>query len=162
MKKITDYLLVIVMLFALQSCSNNDEPKHVDPVRLSGEWYLTNIRGWQYDDAHKHKSEFNKTFNFNGQGVPVGNNRIDASKVKFSVNSFDSERDLYYIDITTYYWNLYGEEWTFNESGEVKLKGNQLINGTMKASITKLTDTTLTTYQKNDDGETYITYTKLL
>ena len=38
MKKIIDYLLMVVMLFALQSCSNDDEPKHVDPENLSGEW----------------------------------------------------------------------------------------------------------------------------
>ncbi|MDE7397705.1 MAG: hypothetical protein K2M98_08270 [Muribaculum sp.] len=162
MKKIADYLLVVVMLFALQSCSNDDEPKHVDPYRISGEWYITNIRGWQYDDdAHKHKSEFNKTYNFNGQGIPVGDNMIDALKVKFSVNRFDSENDFYYIGVSTYYWSLYGTEWKFNESGEVRLQGNQLINGTLKASITKLTDTTMTTYQKDDDGEPHITYTKL-
>lgn len=31
----------------------------------------------------------------------------------------------------------------------------------MKATIKKLTDTNMTTYQKDQDGETYITYTKL-
>lgn len=163
MKKITDYLLVVVMLFALPSCSDDDEPKHVDPERITGEWYLTNIRGWEYnDDAHKHKTEFNKTYNFDGRGIPVGSNMIDAQKVKLSVASFDSEASFYHLTITSFYWNLSGQDWKFNKSGYVKLQGNQIINGTMKVSITKLTDTTMITYQKDEDGETYITYTKLL
>lgn len=162
MKKIIDYLLVVVMLFALQGCSNDDEPKHVDPARLSGEWYITNIRGWEYvDDAHNNKSEFNEIFNFNGQGIPVGDNAIDAQKVNFTVGRFDSENGSYHIDIDTYYWSAYGKEWKFDQSGEVMLKDNQFIDGTMKATITKLTDTDMTTYQKDQDGETYITYTKL-
>ncbi len=143
-------------------CSHDDEPKHVDPERLSGEWYITNIRGWEYvDDDHKHKSEFNETFNFNGLGTPVGDNIIDAQKGNFSISRFDSENGIYYIEITSYYWSMSHQEWMFNQSGEVKLKDNQLIDGTMKVSITKLTDTTMTTYQKNEDGETFITYTRL-
>lgn len=162
MNKITDYLLVVVMLFALQSCSNGDEPKHVDADHISGEWYITNIRGWEYvDDAHTKKSEFNKIFDFNGQGIPVSTNAIDARKVNISVSQFDSESGSYYIDIKSYYWSISGQEWKFNQFGEVKLKDNQFIDGTMKATITKLTDTNMTTYQKNQDGETYITFTKL-
>lgn len=62
MKKITDYLLVVVMLFALQACSDDDEPKHVDPARISGNWYITNIRGWEYvgdgdNDGHRMSDE---------------------------------------------------------------------------------------------------------
>lgn len=34
-------------------------------------------------------------------------------------------------------------------------------DGTMKVTISKLTETTMTTYQKDEDGETYITYTRL-
>ncbi len=161
MNKFLFPILLIACLF-VTACSDDDEPKHVDPERLSGEWYITNIRGWEYDDdAHKHKSEFNETFNFNGQGIPVGDNIIDAQKGNFSVNRFDSESGSYYIEITSYYWSMSHQEWMFNQSGEVKLKDNQLIDGTMKVSITKLTDTTMTTYQKNEDGETFITYTRL-
>ena len=157
MKKIVDYLLVVVMLFALQSCSNDDEPKHVDPEHLSGEWYLTNIRGWEYDDdAHNKKSEFNETFIFDGKGIPVSDNAIDAHKINISIAGAD------YMNITDYYWDVYDKEWKFNEAGEVKLKDNQLIDGTMKVTITRLSDTSMTTYQKDEDGETYITYTKLL
>ena len=151
MKKLIDYLLVVVMLFALQSCSNDDEPKHVDPEHLLGEWYLTNIRGWEYvDDAHN-KSEFNETFNFNGKGIPVGDNAIDAHKIYISIAGPG------YMNITDYYWSVYNKEWKFNQSGEVKLKDNELIDGTLKVTITKLSDTKMTTYQKDDDGETYIT-----
>lgn len=162
MKKITDYLLVVVMLFALQGCSDDDEPKHVDPARISGDWYITNIRGWEYtDDAHNKKSEFNETFNFNGQGIPVGDNAIDAHKVNIECGSFDSDNDFYNIGISSYYWSISIQDWKFNQYGEVRLKGNKLIDGTMEATITKLTDTDMTTYQKDQDGETYITYTKL-
>ncbi|MFA4054073.1 MAG: hypothetical protein K1V73_07220, partial [Duncaniella muris] len=63
--------------------------------------------------------------------------------------------------IISYYWSASSREWKFNQSGEVRLKGNQFIDGTMKATIKKLTDTNMTTYQKDQDGETYITYTKL-
>lgn len=163
MKKIIDYLLVVVMIFALQGCSKDDEPKHVDPERLAGEWYLTNIRGWEYkNDAHDKKSEFYETFNFNGQGVPVGSNMIDAQKVRLSVNWFDSESGCSKLTVTSFNWSLSDQDWRFNGSGNVTLKGDQLIDGTMKATITKLTETNMTTYQKDEDGETYITYTKLL
>lgn len=161
MKRIADYLLVAVMVFALQSCSNDDELTHVDPELITGEWYLTNIKGWEYDDAHKQKYEFNETFNFNRQGIPVGDNMIDAQKAKFTVISSGSE-DFYNIGITTYYWSLSSAEWKFNDYGEIILQGNRFINGTMEASITKLSDTTMTTYQKDEDGETFITFTKLL
>lgn len=161
MKKITDYLLIVVMLFALQSCSNEDEPKHIDPELISGVWYMTNIRGWEYDDAHKNKSEFNETYNFNGQGVPVGSNAIDAQKVKITLAGFNSEAGHYYLSVDSYYWSPSGQRWVFDESGEIRLKGNQLIDGTMKATIIKLTDSSMTTYQKDEDGETYITYTRL-
>ena len=66
------------------------------------------------------------------------------------------------MNITYYYWSVYNKEWKFNQSGEVKLKDNELIDGTLKVTITKLSDTNMTTYQKDEDGETYITYTKLL
>ena len=69
---------------------------------------------------------------------------------------------LKYEEITSFYWDVYDKEWKFNETGEVELKDNQLIDGTMKVTITKLSDTNMTTYQKDEDGETYITYTKLL
>ncbi|MDE6578882.1 MAG: hypothetical protein K2J82_10625 [Muribaculaceae bacterium] len=161
MKKIIDYLLVVVIFCALQSCSK-DEPKHIDPERLSGEWFLTNIRGWEYDnDAHDKKYEFNETFNFNGQGIPVGSNTIDAQKVRFSVDSFDSESGSAQLTITSFYWSLYDQEWKFDDSGTITLKGDQLIDGTMKATIIKLTEANMTIYQKDEDGETYITYTKL-
>ena len=157
MKIRIDYLLLVVMLFALQSCSNDDEPKHVDPEYLSGEWYLTNIRGWEYDDdAHNKKSEFNETFIFDGKGIPVSDNAIDAHKINISIAGAD------YMNITDYYWDVYDKEWKYNETGEVKLKDNQLIDGTMKVTITRLSDTNMTTYQKDEDGETYIIYTKLL
>ena len=162
MKKITDYLLVVVMLFALQAYSDDDEPKHVDPARISGNWYITNIRGWEYvGDAQDEKYEFDETFDFNGQGIPVGDNIIDAQKVDIEVGSFDSGTESYNIEIISYYWSASSREWKFNQSGEVRLKGNQFIDGTMKATIKKLTDTNMTTYQKDQDGETYITYTKL-
>ena len=162
MKKITDYMLVVVMLFALQGCSNDDEPKHIDPTHLSGEWYITNIRGWEYvDDAHTKKSEFNETFDFNGQGIPVSDNAIEAQKAYFEVGSFNQESGSYNINIISYYWSASVKEWKFNQSGEVRLKDNELIDGTMKATITKLTDTNMTTYQIDEDGETYITYTRL-
>ena len=163
MKKVTDYLLVVVMLFALQGCSKDDEPKHFDPERISGEWYITNVRGWEYvDDEHTKKSEFNETFDFNGKGVPVGENAINAQKGYFRVGWFDSESGSYYIEITSYYWIVSDKYWRIKQSGEVRLKDNQLIDGTMKVTITKLTDTNMTTYQKNQYGETYITYSKQL
>ena len=102
LKKIIDYLLVVVMLFALQSCSNDDEPKHVDPENLTGEWYLTNIRGWEYvDDAHNKKSEFNETFNFNGKGIPVSDNAINAQKIYMSIVC--PGYNLYHSVMTTFY-----------------------------------------------------------
>lgn len=161
MKKITDFLLVVVMLFALQSCSNDDEPNQIDPAHILGEWYMTNIRGWEYDSKNQNKSEFNETFNFNGQGIPVGGNIIDAQKIRISQDSFDSETDTYFLTITSFYWDIYTQDWVFNESGTVKLKGNQLIDGTLKVSITELTDDSMNTYQKDEDGETYVTYNKL-
>lgn len=92
----------------------------------------------------------------------MGDNAIDAQKAIIRVVSFNQESGFYNIQILSYYWSLSSQEWQFHQSGEVKLKGNELIDGTMKASITKLTDTDMTTYQKDQDGETYITYTKLL
>ena len=48
-----------------------------------------------------------------------------------------------------------------DETGTVTLQGNQLIYGTMRVTITKLSSTEMTTYQKDEDGETYVTYTRL-
>ena len=156
MKKVADYLLVIVMLLVLQACSNDDEPKYIDPVRITGEWYITNVRGWEYvDDAHNKKSKFNETYNFIVKCIPVSYNAIDALKINISIAGAGN------MNITSYYWDVYDKEWKFNESGEVKLKDNQLIDGTMKVTIIKLSDINMTTYQKDEDGETYITYTRL-
>lgn len=145
----------------MTACSKDDAPKHVNPERIVGEWYITNVSGWEYrDDAHNSKSEFNETFNFNGQGIPV-DNIADAQKVRFTEASVDTQLGIYYLEITGYYWDLSYRDWVVNQQGTVKLQGNQLVDGTMKVSITKLTDTTMTTYRKDRDGETFITYTRL-
>lgn len=151
-------LLACVLITA---CGDDDDLKYINPDRLSGVWYLTNIRGWEYDDdAHHNKSHFNETYNYNGQGIPV-DNILDAQKVDITVTTYDEQLGIYFLNIYSYYWSTYNREWAVNQRGSIKLQGNQLIDGTMKATITKLTDTTLTTYQKDDEGETYITYTRL-
>lgn len=161
MKRITDYLLMLVMLLALPSCSD-DEPAYINPETIYGEWYVTNIKGWEYDeDASNGKYEFNETFNFNGAGTPVGDNIENAQKIIISYSGINLDSDVQYLSITNYYWSLSNREWIHVERGEVKLQGNQLIDGTMKVTISKLTETTMTTYQKDEDGETYITYTRL-
>lgn len=153
---------MLVMLLALPSCSDDDEPKDINPETIYGEWYLTNIRGWEYDvDASNGKYEFNETFNYNGKGTPVGDNLEDAQKIIVSVAGLDTESGIHYLSVADYYWDLFNREWVYDEKVDVRLQGNQLIDGTMKVTITKLTDTTMTTYQKDEDGETYITYTRL-
>lgn len=158
------------MSFALPSCSDDDEPNHIDPQSISGEWYVTNVRGWEYDeDAKGGKSEFNETFNFNGQGLPVGANKEDAQKINISYNGAHLENGSYYrykIKVTNYFWgfneNTRYWEWRSDETSTIILQDNKLIDGTMEATITKLTDKTMVTYQKDEDGEeTYVTYTRL-
>lgn len=170
MKKFTELLLLLVVFLALPSCSDDDEPNHIDPQSISGTWYVTNVRGWEYDDdAQNGKSEFNETFNFNGQGLPVGNNKEDAQKITISYTGKNSDNGnfyRYYIDVTNYYWgfneNIRDWEWKSDETETITLQDNKLIDGTMEATITSLTDKTMTTYQKDADGEeTYITYTRL-
>lgn len=162
MKRITDYLLMLVMLLALPSCSDEDEPEYINPETIYGEWYMTNIKGWEYDeDVSNGKYEFNETFNFNGAGTPVGDNIENAQKIIISNAGVDSESGIRYLSVTNYYWSLSNRKWIDDEEGVVKFQGDQLIDGTMKVTISKLTDTTMTTYQKDEDGETYITYTRL-
>lgn len=162
MKKITDYLLLLGLLFVLQSCSKDDEPKNITAEMLSGEWYVTNIRGWEYDsDASNGKSEFNETFNYNNQGKPVGDNAAYSQKLLFTEKEYNQDTGIYVITVTNYVWAPYSKEWVYYDFGTVQLKGNQLVDGTLKVSITKITDTTMTTYQKDEDGETYVTYIRL-
>lgn len=162
MKIITNLLFMLVMLVSLQGCSDNDEPKDINSDSISGEWYITGIKGWEYDnDAPNGKYEFEETFNFNSQGIPVGSNTIDAQKVIFTENSYDSETGVYYYSVTSYYWSISSRNWVRGETGNVKLQGNQLIDGTMRATITKMAETSMTIYQKDSDGEYYITYTRL-
>lgn len=158
--------LIIPLLFIacilMTACSKDDEPKYIDAADIEGEWYLTNIKGWEYDkDSPNGKYEFNETFNYNWQGTPIGDNYDDAQKIQVSEDSCDLDAGIHYLTVKNYYWNYYNQEWTLNETGYIKFIGNQLINGTMKVSIIKITDSTMTTYQKDDDGETYITYTRL-
>lgn len=160
MRKITTLWLMLVMSLAFPGCSDNDEPNNIDLQSLYGTWYMTNIRGWENDeDAKDGKSEFNETFNYNGQGLPVGDNKEDAEKIVIA------EAGSPYLDVTPHYWgfNEYSRDWEWmpDETGSVKLQGNKLIDGTLEVTITKLTGTTLTTYQKDEDGETYITYVRL-
>lgn len=168
MNKITKLLLMMVVLFALPSCSDDDEPNHIDPQSICGTWYINNVRGWEYDDDAKGgKAEFNETFNFNSQGLPVGKNKEEAQKVIISYNGGDTENGSfyrYYIDVTNYYWGFTysrDREWMEDETASIILQDNKLIDGTMEVTITRLTDKTMTTYQKDGDGETYITYTRL-
>lgn len=160
MRKISNLWLMLVMCVAFAGCSDDDEPKNIDPQSLSGTWYITNIRGWEYDkEAKNGKSEFNETFNYNGQGLPVSDNKEDAEKIVIA------EAGSPYLNVTPHYWgyNEYSRDWEWmsNDTGSVKLQGNKLIDGTMEVTITKLADTTMTTYQKDEDGETYITYVRL-
>ncbi|MDE7426791.1 MAG: hypothetical protein K2M79_03220 [Muribaculaceae bacterium] len=161
MNKLFIPFLFIVSLL-VTSCSNDDEPKSVNADGIAGEWYLTNIRGWEYDeDAPKGKYEFNETFNYNSQGIPVGNNIYDAHKVLFTLSEEDIDKGIVYLRLTSYEWNHYADRWQPEDSGVVKFDGKQFIDGTMKVTVTKLTEDTMVTYQKDSDGETYITYTRL-
>lgn len=165
MNKLQNLLWISLVAILLAACSDN-EPSHIDPQIISGTWYMTNIRGWEYDeDAKGGKSEFNETFNFNGQGIPVGDNNDDAQKITFSFTSNNTENGSSILDVTSYYWgfneNIRDWEWKSGETGSVTLQGNKLIDGTMEVTITKLTDRIMTTYQKDEDGETYVTYTRL-
>lgn len=121
---------------------------------------MTNINGWEYDEAN-HKSVFNYTFNFNAQGVPVGDNEMEPGKIIIASAGSDYDSDTSHLHIGSYYWSYVSQEWKLNDSGTITLKGNEMINGTMKVKVTKLTDTTMTTYQKDEYGETYITYIRL-
>lgn len=153
---------MLVMLLALPSCSDEDEPEYINPEIIYGEWYITNIKGWEYDeDVPNCMYKFNETFNFNGAGIPVGDNIENAQKIIISYAGVDSESGIRYLSVTNYYWSLSNKKWIDDEEGVVKFQGDQLIDGTMKVTISKLTDTTMTTYQKTEDGETYITYTRL-
>lgn len=162
MKNIANYLFIALLLFALPACSKDDEPKHIDSEAISGFWYLTNIRGWERDsDSPKGKYEFNETFNYNGQGVPVGNDIDDAGRIFIRVKSVDIEANTSYLDVTSYYWNPYSDEWREREKGAIKLIGNELVDGTMRTTIIKINSTIMQTHQKDGNGETFITYTRL-
>ena len=157
-KQVTIFMFIACLV--MTACSNDDEPQNIEASDVCGLWYLTNIRGWEYDENSKDgKSHFNETFDFNGKGDPVGNNKEDAQKLLIKESSSST------LYVTNYYWgfNEYARDWEWfaDETGTVILQGNQLIDGTMRVTITKLSSTEMTTYQKDEDGETYVTYTKL-
>lgn len=159
MKNFISLLLLPLFTFLVTGCSD-DEPQNIEASDICGTWYLTNIRGWEYDEDSKDgKSHFNETFNFNGKGVPVGDNKEDAQKILFTEVKNTT------LSVTNFYWgfneNVRDWEWFANETVDITLQGNQLIDGTMRVTITKLSSTEMTTYQKDEDGETYVTYTKL-
>lgn len=160
MKKVSTFLFGFVAAMCLTACSD-DEPQNIGVSDICGTWYITNIRGWEYDENSKDgKSHFSESFNFNSEGTPIGSNREEAQKVLFTEGSNTS------LSLTNFYWGFNESiriwEWFAGETGTVILQENQLINGTMRVAITKLSSTEMTTFQKNEDGETYITYTKLV
>lgn len=159
MKNLISLLLLPLLAFVAMGCSD-DEPQDIEASDISGTWYLTNIRGWEYDEDSKDgKSNFNESFNFNSVGIPVGVNKEEAQKISFSDVSNTT------LSVTNFYWgfneSIRDWEWFADETGTVTLQGNQLIYGTMRVTITKLSSTEMTTYQKDEDGETYVTYTRL-
>ena len=160
MRKITDYLLMLVMVFALTSCS--DDPDYINPESIEGEWYMTRISGWEYDnESPTGKYEFKEKFEFNSQGTPVGNNREYAQKIRITYDSGDLFEGVHYYSVESYYWSLSYRRWLLDEKSYVRLEGNQLIDGTMRVTITEVTGTTMSTLQSDEDGETYVTYTRL-
>lgn len=155
--RISVYLLLFVMIAALPGCSDDDGLKNIKPDDLCGTWYLTNIRGWEYDDDGG-KLNFNESFDFDSQGRPVGDK---DEAVKIDISQIHDR----YLGIIDYYYgfneSIRDWEWMAHETGRVTLEGKELVNGTMRTTITKLTDREMTTYQKDEDGETYITYSKI-
>lgn len=188
MKKIVYYLLMAAMLFALQGCSNEIEeeeflPITVDRESLYGTWYLTNINGWSYvDDSHKRKSEFIKSFNYkkeffvplpmfalgehrlSPQGepyvYPIGENANDALKVWFCeyYGSYYS-KPVDTVQVNYFNWK---HGWDLFYKKNMKLSGNQLIyNDSIIISIVQFTDTTMTTYQKDENGAILMKYKRI-
>lgn len=159
MKNLVLLLLLPLLAFVATGCCD-DEPQKIEASDICGTWYLTNIRGWEYDEHSKDgKSNFNESFNFDSAGNPVGANKEEAQKLRIDEVSNST------LGVTNFYWgfNEYVRDWEWfaDETGTVTLQGNQLIDGTMRVTITKLSSTEMITYQKDEDGETYVTYTRL-
>lgn len=63
MKNFISLLLLPLFTFLVTGCSD-DEPQNIEASDICGTWYLTNIRGWEYDEDSKDgKSHFNVSIN---------------------------------------------------------------------------------------------------
>lgn len=166
MKKIAGILFMAVMLFALQGCKDNDEPtptdKYVDPEAVAGLWFATNIRGWEYDeDAPKGKREFSMSFRYNDNEDPVGANAEDAVVIYLVKSEHKEGPSEYFYVYSSYSWNWYYRQWEPEEGGFlVKLKGDKLDIAGDVSTITEINETTMTLYQKDSDGEYWVTFTR--
>ena len=86
MKKIADYLLVVVMLFALQSCSKDDEPKdksELIDLWVSAETTVTYLKG---HDNHENPIECMQVrYSPNGSWEPMLFGTIEGFEYEIGV-----------------------------------------------------------------------------
>lgn len=168
MKKLCGILVMLAMLFSLQSCSDKDELESVtvDPDKVAGTWCLINLRGWQYDeDNPTEKEEYNFSLNYSIEedGTPVGHDADFAQALVFTRNfRTDEEPNTFYFTFGLLAWNSIYENWDVEEMGVLtKLKGDKLYIDSEPSTILELNESIMVLYEKNSEGESYATFKKI-
>ena len=168
MKKIAHYIIMAVMLFALQGCSNEIEEEEelptcgteiIDPKSLLGEWYITEIKAYNFYSV----LEINETFHYDKRGALIGgDNASDALKIK--VYDYFSYPGYYDILIVGYErWNPSDQCWESFGEENITFGGANVLAGEKLGvvHISRFNQTTMRTSQEWEGGTLNKTYTKL-